>query len=81
MAPVSVVTTGGMIAMTAAGGGGARPRLDAAALVASVPALAGMDLDARTLSSDPSVQLSAASALRIAHAATQEADGTAGSRA
>ena len=75
MRPVSVLSTGGTIAMTAAGSGGARPQLDAAALVASVPALAGMDLEARTLGSDPSVHLSAASALKMVRAATHEAAG------
>jgi L-asparaginase len=69
---VSVLAAGGTIGM--AGEGGAVPELDAAALVAAVPALAGVPgLRARTLGSWPGVQVSAANALDIARAAAAEA--------
>ena len=69
---VTVLAAGGTIAMT--GDGGATPALDAAALVAAVPALAGVaGLRARTLGGWPGVQVSAADALEIARAAAAEA--------
>jgi L-asparaginase len=69
---VTVLAAGGTIAM--AGEGGAQPRLDAAALVAAVPALAGVaGLRARTLGSWPGVHVSTADALEIARAAAAEA--------
>jgi L-asparaginase len=75
MAPareVTVLAAGGTIAM--AGDDGAVPQLDAAALVAAVPALAGVPgLRARTLGSWPGVQVGAADALDIARAAAAEA--------
>jgi L-asparaginase len=75
MAPareVTVLAAGGTIAM--AGDEGAVPQLDAAALVAAVPALAAVPgLRARTLGSWPGVQVSGANALDIARAAAAEA--------
>src|SRR5918995_7259123 len=69
---VTVLAAGGTIAM--AGDGGAVPQLDAAALVAAVPALAGVPgLRARTLGAWPGVHVSAANALDIARAAAAEA--------
>ena len=69
---VTVLAAGGTIAMT--GDGGATPALDAAALVAAVPALAGVaGLRARTLGGWPGVQVSAADALEVARAAAAEA--------
>ena len=69
---VTVLAAGGTIAM--AGEGGATPQLDAAALVAAVPALAAVPgLRARTLGGWPGVQVGAADALEIARAATSEA--------
>ena len=57
-----------------AGTGRVRPRLDAAGLVAAVPDLAAVaGLQARTLTSLPSVQLAAADALALARAASAEA--------
>jgi L-asparaginase len=71
---VTVLAAGGTIAM--AGEGGATPQLDAAALVAAVPALGGVPgLHARTLGGWPGVQVSAADALEIARAAAAEAAG------
>ena len=65
---VTVLAAGGTIAM--AGDGGATPALDAAGLVAAVPALAGVPgLRARTLGGWPGVHVSAADALDIARAA------------
>ena len=72
--PVSVLSTGGTIAMTGDASGGVTPELDAAALVRSVPALSGVDLRARSVASVPSVQLTPAAALEIARAARDEAD-------
>src|SRR5918999_4325455 len=62
--------------MTPAGdGGGVVPRLDAEALVKAVPPLAAVPaLRARTISTRPSVQLTAAEALDIARAAAGEAE-------
>jgi L-asparaginase len=69
---VTVLAAGGTIAM--AGDGGAVPQLDAAALVAAVPALAEVPgLRARTIGSWPGVQVSAADALDVARAAAAEA--------
>jgi L-asparaginase len=69
---VSVLAAGGTIGM--AGDGGAVPQLDAAALVAAVPALAAVPgLRARTLGTWPGVHVSAANALDVARAATAEA--------
>jgi L-asparaginase len=69
---VSVLAAGGTIAMT--GDGGAVPQLDAAALVAAVPALAGVPgLRARTIGAWPGVHVSAANALDVARAAAAEA--------
>jgi L-asparaginase len=69
---VSVLAAGGTIGM--AGDGGAVPQLDAAALIAAVPALADMPgLRARTLGAWPGVHVGAADALDIARAAAAEA--------
>ena len=71
-----MLAAGGTIAMAGAPGRGAVPELDAEALIAAVPALAGVpDLRARTVSTRPSVQLTPAEALAIARAAVAEADG------
>ena len=73
---VTVLAAGGTIAMTPGDGGGAVPRLDADALVQAVPPLREVaGLRGRTVSTRPSVQLSAAEALDIARAAVTEADG------
>jgi L-asparaginase len=73
MAPereVTVLAAGG----ESAARGGAVPALDADALVAAVPALAGVaGLRARTLGSWPGVGVGAADALEIARAAAAEA--------
>jgi L-asparaginase len=71
-----VLAAGGTIGMTPVGdGGGVVPRLDAEALVKAVPPLAAVPaLRARTISTRPSVQLTAAEALEIARAAAAEAD-------
>jgi L-asparaginase len=75
MAPVREVTVlaaGGTIAMS--GEDGATPALDAAGLVATVPALADLPgLRARSLGDWPGVHVSAADALAIARAAAAEA--------
>jgi L-asparaginase len=69
---VTVLAAGGTIAM--AGEDGARPQLDADALVAAVPPLAAVPgLRARTLGGWPGVHVSAADALEIARAAAAEA--------
>jgi L-asparaginase len=71
-----VLAAGGTIAMAAESGGGpAAPAHDAAALVAAVPALAALpELEARTVDTRPSVQLTAEAALEVAQAAATEAD-------
>src|SRR5829696_5490970 len=69
---VTVLAAGGTIAM--AGEGEATPELDAAGLVAAVPALGAVaGLRARTLGSWPGVHVSAADALEVARAAAAEA--------
>jgi L-asparaginase len=69
--PVTVLSTGGTIAMA---GARARPRLDAQALVAEVPALAAVqDLRARSITSLPGAHLSSADVLLVARAARDEA--------
>ncbi len=74
--PVTVLAAGGTIAMTGAAREGVTPELDAAALVAAVPALAAAgDLRARTLLTLPSVHLTGAQALGLARAAAEEAAG------
>jgi L-asparaginase len=71
---VTVLAAGGTIAMI--GDGGAVPQLDAAALVAAVPALADLSgLRARTIGTWPGVHVSAANALDVARAAAAEAAG------
>ena len=78
MRPVSILGTGGTIAMSGGAAGGVRPQLDAAALIEDIPALTGIELRARTLVSVPSVHLTGRAALAIAHAAVQEAAGSRG---
>jgi L-asparaginase len=69
---VTVLGAGGTIAM--AGEGGAKPQLDAAGLIAAVPALAAVPgLRARTLGGWPGVHVTASDALEIARAASGEA--------
>ena len=71
---VTVLAAGGTIAMS--GDGGAVPRLDAAALVATVPALADVPgLQAGTIGTWPGVHVSAADALEIARTAAAAAAG------
>jgi L-asparaginase len=73
--PITVLAAGGTIAMAASAGARAAPSLDAAALVAAVPALAELDdLRAETVDTRPSVQLDAAGALALARAAQAEAE-------
>jgi L-asparaginase len=68
--PVTVLSAGGTIAMA---GARARPALDAADLVAAVPALARVDgLRARSLLDLPGAHLGTADALAIARAAVEE---------
>jgi L-asparaginase len=68
--PVTVLSTGGTIAMA---GPRARPALDAQELVAAVPALARVaGLRARSLLDLPGAHLGAADALAIARAAVEE---------
>jgi L-asparaginase len=68
--PVTVLSAGGTIAMA---GARALPALDAADLVAAVPALAALDgLRARSLLDLPGAHVSAADALAIARAAIAE---------
>jgi L-asparaginase len=74
--PVSVLTTGGTIAMSSAAGGAraVSPVLDGDALVAAVPALASVrGLSVRSLGNRPSAQLTCPEALGLAHAAVAEA--------
>jgi L-asparaginase len=72
---VTVLAAGGTIGMRPGEDGGAVPRLDADGLVEAVPALTGVTgLRACTISTRPSVQLTAAEALDIARAAASEAD-------
>src|SRR5829696_5876676 len=69
---VTVLAAGGTIAM--AGEGEATPELDAAGLVAAVPALGAVaGLRARTLGSWPGVHVTPADALDVARAAAAEA--------
>src|ERR687897_617341 len=69
---VTVLAAGGTIAM--AGAAGAVPELDAGALLAAVPELAGhAGLQARTLGSWPGVHVAPADALAVARAAVAEA--------
>jgi L-asparaginase len=69
---VTVLAAGGTIGM--AGADGAVPELDAAAIVAAVPELAGLaGLQARTLGAWPGVHVMPADALAIARAAVAEA--------
>jgi L-asparaginase len=69
--PVTVLAAGGTIAMT---GARAQPALDAADLVAAVPALAGFEgLRTRSLLDLPGAHLRCADALAIARAAREEA--------
>ncbi len=74
-----VLSTGGTIAMTASAFEGAALRLDAEALVAAVPQLAGVaDITARSVTSKPSASLTLADLALIAKAAgeaAQSADG------
>ncbi len=68
--PVTVLSAGGTIAMA---GTRARPALDAAGLVAAVPALAALEgLRARSLLDLPGAHLGAADALAVARAAIAE---------
>jgi L-asparaginase len=72
---VTVLAAGGTIAMAAGAGAGAAPAHDAAALVAAVPGLAAHPgLEARTVSTRPSAQLTAEEALDVVRAAAAEAD-------
>jgi L-asparaginase len=72
---ITVLAAGGTIAMAGTDGGRAAPSLDAAALIAAVPALAEVaDLRAETIDTRPSVQLDPPGALAIARAAVAEAD-------
>jgi L-asparaginase len=72
---VTVLAAGGTIAMSGSAGAGAVPKLDAEGLVKAVPELADIpDLRARTVSTRPSVQLTAVDALDIARAAAAEAE-------
>jgi len=68
--PVTVLSTGGTIAMS---GARARPALDAEALLDAVPALADVaGLRARSILSLPGAHLTAADALQVARAAIAE---------
>ena len=69
--PVTVVATGGTIAMA---GALARPALDVASLVAAVPGLADVEgLRTRSILELPGAHVSSADALAIARAALEEA--------
>jgi len=71
MRPVTVLSTGGTIAMS---GARATPALDADALLAAVPALADVaGLRARSVCGVPGAHLGAAAALAIARAALEQA--------
>lgn len=71
MRPVTILSTGGTIAMA---GARATPKLGVDALLATVPALADVPgLRARGLMARPGAHLSAADALAIARAALEEA--------
>lgn len=73
---VTVLGAGGTIAMSQTAEGGAVPSLDAEGLVRAVPDLAQFaGLRAKTVSTRPSVQLTAVDALDIARAAAAAADG------
>jgi L-asparaginase len=73
---VTVLAAGGTIAMADAADGGAVPQLGADALVRAAPALADVPgLTARTVSTRPGVQLTAAEALDVARTAATAADG------
>ena len=72
VASVKVLAAGGTIAMS--GEGGAQPALDAAALLAGVPALAGQrDIESETVANLPSAHLSLADQLRICRTARDAA--------
>jgi L-asparaginase len=69
---VRVLAAGGTIGMS--GEGGARPAMDADALLAAIPGLAGQEgLDAHTVSNLPSAHLTAGDQLRICRAARDAA--------
>jgi L-asparaginase len=70
---MTVLAAGGTIGMAGAAGAGAAPELGAAALVAAVPGLDAAGLEARTLTTRPSAQLTGPEALGIARAAAGEA--------
>ena len=68
--PVTILAAGGTIAMVGDPGGPASPELGGDALVAAVPALAGVPgLEVRTVAMAPSAHLSGADALGIARTA------------
>ncbi len=70
--PVTVLATGGTIAMA---GARATPALDAAALVAAVPGLAAVaDLRAVSVLNRPGAHVTAAQALAVARAALEETE-------
>jgi L-asparaginase len=78
--PLVVLAAGGTIAMAAGGpaGDAAVPALDAAALVAAVPSLAGRAVRARSVAGKPGAHLTAADALGVAREAAAEAAAGAG---
>lgn len=72
---IAVLCIGGTITMTGEGGAGVLPRLDAAALVRAVPALADIAaVHARTLSVVPSPHMDLETVVAIASAVTEEAE-------
>lgn len=72
---IAVLCIGGTITMTGEGGAGVLPRLDAAALVRAVPALADIAVvHARTLSVVPSPHMDLETVVAIAGAVTEEAE-------
>jgi L-asparaginase len=72
--PVTILSAGGTIAMSAPGAGAVSPELDGEALVAAVPGLgAVVGLRVRSLLNRPSAQLTGPEALSIARAAAEEA--------